>query len=230
MYVFTKGHEMEELKELFEKGRILNFIVTDKLAKNKNRNIEKFSDRFPVCMVGYSYDREHIDWEETAKLVKSDVDVIGERLINGMCEAAMKCSIKVSDFNKEEKMEKVVVRSWEELSKNVYIDVASENKILKYLSYKNKRFFFYEDQIKIALDILNALGGNFEYQEVEVIDSYEKWEEFQEKLSENAIFYDRSEKNFISLDTSGINLRGIIKTEEIEKQFNVDLQILKDGE
>ena len=197
MYKFTPGKEMEELKELFEKGRIekvhlkkwcsegkINKFVFDNFIKNK----------LHVFAGGVFSSRTQIHWEKTAKLVK------------------------------EEKMEKVLVKSWEDLSdiSGLICTQALEKENLMFIDYKNKSMLLYKDQLISGVDILNALGGNFEYQVVEVIDSYERLFEF---MGKNELTYRHWNDRFYKYN--GLEKTKIFYVEEIEKHFNVDLQILR---
>ena len=227
MYVFTKGKEMEELKELFENGKI-NFVYSKEWGKSNififvadnfiDKKIHVFADGEFLC------DTE-IDWEETAKLVKSDVDVIGERLIKGLHEAAIKCGMKVSDFNKEVKVEKVVINKFEDLEAGVGNVICGFWNVDGMYCVHTARVIFNTADIEEAVKVLNALGGNFEYQEVEVIDSYDKLFEF---MGKNELTY--RHWNNRSYKYNGLEKTKVFYVEEIEEYFNVDLQILKDGE
>lgn len=205
MYKFTPGKEMEELYRFW-----LNDMILEVVGINPGE-IEEFifipGDMFVKLKNGdvcYCCD---IDWKKTAKLVKED------------------------------NMEKFVVRNWEDmLTKKVwkingysnYNCIKSKERKDSYtIRFKGKMFNVYETHIKTAIEILNALGGNFEYKEAEVIDTYEKWEEFQYKLSKENIYYDRSEKEFMCFDDRMNLICEDCSCEHIEQKYNVDLQILK---
>ena len=217
MYKFTKDKEMKELKELFEKGMINKF----KSSENIWHNIELFDtkqifvddtrkivDVVNVVISGFwCFNSKAINWEETAKLVKSDVD-------------------------KEEKMEKILVRSWEDL-KNVKgkMEVEQKGDFMNVCYYLfSLKTFKSKNGLEKMIKALNALGGNFEYQEVEVIDTYEKWEEFQKDINKEGLIYSRESKVFVKVKILSMGYITSSKhqtIEEIEKQFNVDLQILR---
>ena len=238
MYKFTPGKEMEELKELWRKNKIKKVLSKGGILV---QNIIEFDDQLKY--IKYIIDNHfhyvgdfEIDWEETAKLVKSDVDVIGEQF-KGFHEAAMKCSMKVSDFNKGEKMEKVVINNYEEFKENVRNKYGKANKVGDMIYFENDKTFelFLDDftkfefgcccNLKEGIKVFNKnFNENFEYQEVEVIDSSEKWEKFQEKLSSLDWYFNRIKRNFFTVYKDKVNKSCDI--EEIEKEFNVDLQII----
>ena len=204
MYKFTPGKEMEELKELFEKGMIEGVITKEGLMYPSFSVEFSHNDILGKILVLSSVliNLKNIDWEETAKLVK------------------------------EEKMEKVVINKFENLEANVGNVICGFWDVNGTYCVHTAGVIFNAADIEEAVKILNALGGNFEYQEVEVIDSYEKFHNFLKRLYsyvDDRFFYtfNYEDKNFLQFGCTHHNLLKTFKIQEIEKQFNVDLQILR---
>ena len=139
---------------------------------------------------------EPIDWEKTLELVKDD------------------------------KMEKVIVRSWEDLKVDGEFIHCINSEFCEKPRIYLKELYFQTNKLEDAVKVLNALGGNFEYKQVEVIDSLEKWEEFQKIVSKEVIFYNRIDKKFQEFDY--MQLSNTYSTKEIEQKCNVYLKILKE--
>lgn len=147
-----------------------------------------------------------------------------------------KDDLKLVEEKKEEKMKKIVVRGWEDLynffGKNeMYGTTISQIEVMT-VKYAGFNFTFEnhgnEDEIEKTIKVLNALGGNFEYKPVEVIDTLEKWEEFQKLISNDGYIFDRYFLMFQKFDKMKGSLHvGQTTKEVVEKEYNVDLKILK---
>ena len=91
------------------------------------------------------------------------------------------------------------------------------------------------------IDSSEKVGTNKKYYYIEtgeifepvvIIDTLKKWEWFQEKISKDALFYDRNNKGFINLKKNDEDMLIEVIDENlslnyIEKLLNVDLKILK---
>ena len=137
-------------------------------------------------------------------------------------------------------MEKAIIRKWEDFK---------ELKISNYFSYVKKedenefiRILFNNYNIKVnpkygdirkIIQALNSLGGNFEYKEVEVIDTYKKLHKFNERvarLNNEGLYYllDPDARYYRKFCNFENECKGIYNYEEIEEMFNVELKILKE--
>ena len=129
------------------------------------------------------------------------------------------------------KKDKIIVRNWVDLNRYVRGDKLNQNYELK---FNNVLLTFVFLDLEKAVKVLNVLGGNFEYVEVEVIDTLEKWEEFQEKICRFSYVYDRVLGVFIEMraDNDDGNfvdiIDGDVTVKKIEEKYNVDLKILKE--
>ena len=122
------------------------------------------------------------------------------------------------------KTETIVVKDWDDLDS--YIINGSEYRYT--LSWNLIDFEIPKTDLKNAVKILNALGQTLEYKEIEVIDTLEKWEEFQTSISKNkCLYYNRAAKDFFELhfDVEKIEYFSI---EFIEETHDVELKILKE--
>ena len=136
--------------------------------------------------------------------------------------------------------DKIIIKTWDDLiklkiddyycyskteEKNIFITILFSD----YNIQVNPRF----GDIKKIIDTLNALGGNFEYKPIEIIDTLEKWEEFQLEICKSSYYYDRTFGEFVELradyDDDRVEevIRNDINIKEIEQKYNVDLKILK---
>ena len=129
---------------------------------------------------------------------------------------------------KEEKMERIVVRGWEDLG-----EYATDSKYAghKELYFGNENIIINNAYLKLATALLNKSGGNFEYKPVEVIDTYEKFHSFLEKMYskvDDRIFYTLNYecKNFLKFGATHQNFLKSCSVEEIEEKYNVKLKIL----
>lgn len=119
---------------------------------------------------------------------------------------------------KEEKMEKIVVRSWKDFDNYRVV----EGKSGAVVSVSFKQIFLETNKTRIgeAVKMFNAIGGNFEYKPVEVIDTFPKFRKF---LNGVKIAYRPSEIN----EFYSIILNEFFNKETLEKMFDVDLKILE---
>ena len=226
MFEFTKGKEMEELYELWSAGRIRIVVSKDKyysivVVEPKTIIVESMSDNKP------DFDINTINWRETAKLVKSNNGLVtfeelgqmGASIIEAhreigstVKEESERCKVK-----KDDKVEKIEVRCWSDLLKLKVIYSSEKN-----ISYKNFTMAKHNN-LKVTVEILNALGGNFEYIHRIVIDTFDKFREFLEK---NYMEY-RPRQNQI-FKVNGTR-EGFYCLDGAEERFDVDLKILKEG-
>ena len=118
-------------------------------------------------------------------------------------------------------MEKTIVKSWEDLEK--YIIHKDEYRYT--LCWNFIDIEIRKTDLESAVKILNALGKKLEYKEIEVIDTLEKWEEFQYILAKKSIYYNRVSKIFFRIEEDKcIEGYGI---ERIEEKYNINLKILE---
>ena len=122
-------------------------------------------------------------------------------------------------------MEKIIVRGLRELRKY------RAGKVSDFLNY-NGLIILASCKVELIVKAFNSVGGNFEYKPVEVIDTLKKWEEFQKMISSDGILYDRDNNDFVDISSDKTESGDWyqIQTEKIESKYNVDLQILKEGE
>jgi len=120
------------------------------------------------------------------------------------------------------KTETIVVKDWDDLDS--YIISGSEHRYI--LSWNLIDIEIRKTDLESAVKILNALGQTLEYKEIEVIDTLEKWEEFQCKICKSSYFYDRNFHEFMEIREGE---RKNVSIEEVEQKYNVDLKILKEG-
>ena len=200
MFKFIEGIEIAQLKILKHEGKIEYVYYKSSEGINKRRilGFEVLEDEEGVLLqlsaTKVLCSKFSIDWEETAKLIKED------------------------------KMEKIEVRSWEDLERYVICkDVAITEKKEQRRYYRG--CVFKVNSLENCVKIFNSLGGNFKYIEIEVIDTLEKWEIFQERIALGNVYYDRTQKNFIILSDKNHFSTGI---RDIEEEYNVDLKILKE--
>ena len=122
--------------------------------------------------------------------------------------------------HKEEKVEKIVVRGWEDLDKYVKVNLG----VMRTFRLSDVEFTVLGGQIEKAVKILNVLGGNFEYKKVDVIDNYDKFREFLDK-SKLAMWAEEG-KFWFSESTDKAECKDYT-VDSLQYEFNVDLKILK---
>lgn len=125
--------------------------------------------------------------------------------------------------------EKIVIREWKDLGDCLRLNLGT----IISVKYSDVDMSFLGGQLEKAVKVLNSLGGNFEYKPVEVIDTLEKWEKFQEKICRFSYVYDRVLGVFIEMRADNDNesfvdiIDGDVTVKKIEEKYNVDLKILK---
>ena len=119
-------------------------------------------------------------------------------------------------------MDKTIVKNWDDLS--VYI--ISGNQYGYTINWNLIYIDIPKTELGVAVRILDALGCNLECEKTIVIDTLEKWEEFQCKICKSSYLYDRNFHEFMEIREDE---RKNVSIKEVEQKYNVELKILKEG-
>lgn len=214
MFEFTKGNEMEDLKSLFNRGLTDSVVMNfkSKVLKIRKFNNREYYNEWVLTSDGW-YSCNSIKWEETAKLVKEDKPKM----------SVISLTENGGYIPEGDKMEKIIVRGLKELRKY------RAGKTSDFLTYNGLVILASCDVEKIV-KAFNSVGGNFEYKPIEVIDTLEKWERFQEVICrKDCLYYNRVSRDFFESHAVIENIE-VFSIKCIEERYRVDLQILKGDE
>lgn len=149
-------------------------------------------------------------------VIKLDEEIDGVSLWSINKKEVHEC---VKKIEKEKELNKKIIRTVADLDV-----VQREGSKEVSFWYEDINFKFERRELEKVVDCLNALGGNFEYNPVEVIDTLEKLDNFLMKTYDNGVYYRKKENQWIVPGNKYVEYSDI---KDIEKIYNVDLQILK---